>query len=80
MLRSISYMSDKLTRDGLEKHLHGVADILRKRLDPPEYRPLIMTLLYIKRLSDTFEEKIDHLIKVEKRSILSSKVSLRRFM
>ena len=61
-------MPDKLTRDGLNKHLFGAADILRKRLDPPEYRPLIMTLLYIKRLSDTFEEKIDHLIKVEKRS------------
>ena len=61
-------MADKLTRDGLNKHLFGAADILRKRLDPPEYRPLIMTLLYIKRLSDTFEEKIDHLIKVEKRS------------
>ena len=73
-------MADKLTRDGLNKHLFGAADILRKRLDPPEYRPLIMTMLYIKRLSDTFDERIDLFSTLIRWSIFSSKVSLRRFM
>ena len=32
------------------------ADILRGSLDPSEYRQPVMTLLFLKRLNDTFEE------------------------
>jgi len=35
----------------------GAADILRGSLDPSEYRQPVMTLLFLKRLNDTFEEK-----------------------
>ena len=38
------------------------ADILRGSLDPADYRQPIMTLLFIKRLDDTFEENADKLI------------------
>ena len=39
------------------------ADILRGSLDPADYRQPIMTLLFIKRLNDTFEENAEKLIK-----------------
>jgi type I restriction-modification system DNA methylase subunit len=39
------------------------ADILRGSLDPTEYRQPVMTLLFIKRLNDTFEENAEKLIK-----------------
>jgi type I restriction-modification system DNA methylase subunit len=37
----------------------AAADILRGSLDPDDYRQLIMTLLFINRLNDTFEENVD---------------------
>ena len=39
------------------------SDILRGSLDPSEYRQPIMTLLFLKRLNDTFEENAEKLIK-----------------
>ena len=41
----------------------AAADILRGSLDPADYRQPIMTLLFIKRLNDTFEENAEKLIK-----------------
>ena len=38
-------------------------DILRSSLDPADYRQPIMSLLFIKRLNDTFEENAEKLIK-----------------
>ncbi len=40
-----------------------VADILRGSLDSSEYRQPVMTLLFLKRLNDTFEENAEGLIK-----------------
>ena len=39
------------------------ADILRGSLDPSDYRQPIMTLLFLKRLNDTFEENAEKLDK-----------------
>jgi type I restriction enzyme M protein len=41
----------------------GAADILRGSLDPADYRQPVMTLLFLKRLNDTFEENVEKLIK-----------------
>ena len=46
----------------------AAADILRGSLDPADYRQPIMTLLFIKRLNDTFEENAEKLIKEEGKS------------
>ena len=46
----------------------AAADILRGSLDPADYRQPIMTLLFIKRLNDTFEENAEELIKEEGKS------------
>jgi type I restriction enzyme M protein len=53
----------KITFEFLKSHLWSAADILRGSLDPSEYRQPVMTLLFIKRLNDTFEENAENLIK-----------------
>ena len=48
--------NQKITFEFLKAHSWAAADILRGSLDPAVYRQPIMTLLFIKRLNDTFEE------------------------
>jgi integrase len=60
--------NQKITFDFLKSHLWAAADILRGSLDPADYRQPIMTLLFIKRLNDTFEENPEKLIKEEGKS------------
>lgn len=55
--------SQKLTFEKLKNHLWSAADILRGSLDANEYRQPIMTLLFLKRLNDQFEEKAEKLEK-----------------
>lgn len=55
--------SQKITFDELKSHLWNAADILYGQLDPNEYRKPIMTLLFLKRLNDQFEEKAEMLEK-----------------
>lgn len=56
-------MAEKVTLEFLESHLWKAADILRGSLDASEYRQPVMTLLFLKRLNDRFEEKVDELKK-----------------
>jgi type I restriction-modification system DNA methylase subunit len=46
--------------------LWSAADILRGSLDPADYRQPVMTLLFLERLNDTFEENAEKLIKEAK--------------
>ena len=55
--------SQKVTFEFLKDHLWGPADILRGSLDASEYHQPVMTLLFLKRLNDTFEENAEKLIK-----------------
>lgn len=63
--RPVNYTLDinKITFDFLKAHLWSAADILRGSLDAGEYRQPVMTLLFLKRLNDTFEENVEKLIK-----------------
>jgi type I restriction enzyme M protein len=64
--RSVNYTLEtpnKITFDFLKTHLWSAADILRGSLDASEYRQPIMTLLFLKRLNDTFEENAEKLMK-----------------
>jgi type I restriction enzyme M protein len=64
--RSVNYTLEnpnKITFDFLKSHLWSAADILRGSLDASEYRQPIMTILFLKRLNDTFEENAEKLIK-----------------
>ncbi len=51
-----------LSVDELEKHLWAAADILRGSIDSSDYKTYIFGLLFLKRLSDRFEEEADKLI------------------
>lgn len=53
----------KITFEFLKSHLWSAADILRGSLDASEYRQPVMTLLFLKRLNDVFEENAEKLIK-----------------
>jgi type I restriction enzyme M protein len=55
--------NQKITFEFLKAHLWSAADILRGSLDPSDYRQPIMTLLFVKRQNDTFEENAEKLIK-----------------
>ena len=53
---------DLLTVAQLERHLWSAADILRGSIDSSDYKSFIFGLLFLKRLSDRFEEEAEKLI------------------
>ena len=53
----------KLTRDALNNHLWQAADILRGSIDSSDYKGYIFGFLFLKRLSDRFEEEAQQCIR-----------------
>ena len=52
----------KLTREQLEGYLWAAADILRGSIDSSDYKNFIFGLLFLKRLSDRFDEECEQLV------------------
>ncbi len=57
-----SFLDIKITQKELGNHLWEASNILRGSVDAAEYKHYIFGLLYLKRLSDVFEEEVESLI------------------
>ncbi len=55
--------SERLSIDKLEGYLWSAADILRGSIDSSDYKNYIFGLLFLKRLSDRFDEECEALLK-----------------
>lgn len=53
----------KLTFDQLKTKLWGAADILRGQIDSADYKGFIISMLFLKRLSDRFDEEVEAAIR-----------------
>ena len=62
MERAAHRTSGTLSFAQLKQHLWSAADILRGSIDSSDYKSFILGLLFVKRLSDRFEEEAEKLI------------------
>ena len=51
-----------LTRQVLESTLWRAADILRGQIDSADYKNYIFSILFLKRLSDRFDEEVENAV------------------
>ena len=73
----IQYKGDKMVKNntseiGFEKQIWAAADKLRGSMDASEYKYVVLGLIFLKYISDKFEEKYIELKKMVK--ILKSKI------
>lgn len=54
---------EKVSLETLKSHLWKSADILRGHIDAADYKNYIFGLLFLKRLSDVFEEEVEKIIR-----------------
>ena len=56
--------ADKTGSLGFEDTLWAAADVLRNNMDPAEYKHVVLGLIFLKYISDAFEERREQIIKL----------------
>lgn len=54
-------MSKRITMEELERYLWGSAEYLRTNIDAGAYKQYIFPLLFLKRMSDVYDEECEHI-------------------
>ncbi len=57
----VCIMANGTTNVGFEEHLWQAADKLRSNMDAAEYKHVVLGLIFLKYVSDSFKEKYDQL-------------------
>ena len=55
-------MAKAKTEEPIEKQLWKAADKLRKNIDAAEYKHIVLGLIFLKYISDSFDEKYQNLL------------------
>ena len=50
-------MSKRITQEQLESYLWGAAELLRGLIDAADYKQYIFPLVFLKRISDVYDEE-----------------------